>query len=272
MDRGSVKVREYYPTDKGKKDIDVEGKPLLKTQEDLIEKRKSMGLYVYGCQMLQDPTADKAAGFNIDWIRYYTVMKKFEKWNFYLLADPAGEKKKTSDYTVMVVLGLAEDGNYYLMDGFRDKLNLTERTNKLFELHRKWNPVRVGYEKYGLQADIEHIEYVQEQEGYRFHVEQLGGSMPKNDRIRRMVPIFEQRRFYIPYKLLYQTAEGKAADFIDQFLNAEYVNFPVASHDDCLDSISRICDEAMQAVFPKIKKPEELREVAKEYDPLAIPK
>lgn len=272
IERGAVNVREYYPTSLGKKDIDVVGVPVLKTTADLIEKRKNMGVYIYGCQMLQDPTADKAAGFNIEWIEYYTIMKKFDRWNFYLLCDPASEKKKTSDYTVMVVIGMAEDGNYYLMDGIRDKLNLTERTNKLFELHRKWQPKAVGYEKYGMQADIEHIRFVQEQEGYRFTITPLGGAMPKNDRIRRLVPIFEQRRFYLPVKLLYVTAEKKAADFIAQFINDEYCNFPVASHDDMLDIVARITDEELCAVFPKMKAPEIVHEQSKEYDPMAVPR
>jgi len=270
MDRGSAKPRIYYPTDLGQNDIDVLGKSVLFSQEYLVQKRKDMALYTYGCQMLQNPTADKAAGFNIDWLEHYNVMKSFDNWNMYLLCDPASEKKKTSDYTVMVVIALAEDGNYYLMDGLRDKLNLTERTKKLMDLHRKWTPKATGYERYGMQADIEHIKYVQEQEGYRFQITELGGPMPKNDRIRRLVPIFEQRRFYLPTKLLYQTAEGKAADFVYQFENDEYINFPVGSHDDMLDIVARITDEDLKAVFPLVKKPEELRR-PRAYDPNEVP-
>lgn len=272
MDRGAVKVREYYPTDLGKKDTDVAGVPVLFSSEYLLEKRKNLGLYVYGTQMLMDPTADKAAGFNIDWLRYYNILRKHELWNFYLICDPASEKKKSSDYTVFMVIGLAEDNNYYLVDGIRDKLNLTERTTKLFELHRKWQPKNVGYEKYGMQSDIEHIEYMQEQEGYRFKVTPLAGAMPKNDRIRRLVPIFEQGRFYIPRKLLFVTHEKKAADLVAQFVDDEYINFPVGSHDDMMDCMSRICDEDMQAVMPKLKEVVFKPELAEEYDPMAIPK
>ena len=271
IDRGSAIPREYYPTDKGKDDIDVLGEPVLFSREYLLNKRRDMALFTYGCQMLQNPTADKAAGFDIKWIEYYTILKKMDRWNYYLLADPASEKKKTSDYTVFAVIGCAEDGNYYLVDGVRDKMNLTQRTNKLIELHRKWRPVNTGYERYGMQADIEHVKYVQEQEGYRFQITELAGAMPKNDRIRRLVPIFEQRRFYIPVKLLYVTAENKAADFIHQLINDEYVNFPSASHDDMMDCISRICDENMNVVFPKIVPPKQIIERQIEYDPMAVP-
>jgi len=271
IERGSAKPRYYYPTDIGQKDISIEGRPVLLSPETLLKKRKDMGLYTYGCQMLQDPTADKVAGFKIDWLNYYTIMKKFATWNFYLLVDPASEKKKDSDFTVMAVIAMAEDGNYYLMDGVRDRMNLTERTVKLFELVRKWPIKNVGYEKYGMQADIEHIQYVQELEGYRFKITPLGGAMPKNDRIRRLVPIFEQGRFFLPVKLLFVTHEKKASDFVHDFVVDEYTNFPVCAHDDMLDCVSRICDEDLNAVFPKLKPAQAIREEHKVYDPLAVP-
>ena len=98
-----------------------------------------------------------------------------EGWNLYLLVDSANEKKKTSDYTVMVVIGLGPDNNYYLLDGIRDRLNLTERTEKLFEFHRKWPQIKnhVGWEKYGKDSDIQHIQYVMEEKNYRFGIIEL---------------------------------------------------------------------------------------------------
>ena len=273
IERGAVRVREYYPTDLGKKDIDVRGKPVLFSEDYLREKRINMGIYIYGCQMLQDPRADIDAGFLLDWIEHYNFLKKFETWNKYIIVDPASKKKKDSDYTVMAVVGMAEDNNYYLLDGIRDRMNLTERTTKLFELHRKWQPKNTGYEEYGMQCDREHIEYVQEQEGYRFHIEPLGGNMVKEDRIRRLVPIFEQHRFFMPHKLLFVTHDGKAADFIKMLVDEEYTTFPMGSHDDGMDCIARITDETLGAVFPKITLPKTAIYVPDEkYDPMAIPK
>ena len=170
--------------------------------------------------------------------------------NIYLLCDPAGEKKKENDYTVMMVIGLGEDENYYLIDAVRDRLNLTERTNHLFRLHREYRPSEVGYEKYGKDSDIEHIEYEMEKQNYRFQVTELGGSTPKNDRIRRLIPIFEQGRFYLPAHLSFVDYEHKTRDLIDDFINDEYMAFPVAWHDDMLDCMARILDEKLGAQFP----------------------
>jgi hypothetical protein len=43
----------------------------------------------------------------------------------------------------------------------------------------------VGYEAYGLMAEIEHIEERMGRENYHFSITKLGGAMPKPDRIKR---------------------------------------------------------------------------------------
>ncbi len=231
------------------------GEGVFLSREVLAEKRRDMGPYIFGCQMLQNPLADAVMGFRNEWLRFaapdpQTRRVRHEGMNLYLLCDPAGSKKAGSDYTVMLVIGLGRDGNYYLVDGVRDRLNLTERAKRLFELHRRYRPAAVGYERYGMQADIEHIRYAQEQENYRFAVTELGGSMPKNDRIRRLIPLFEQGRFYLPESLHFLDAEGKSRDFVREFVNDEYLAFPVSSHDDMLDCASRVVDPDLAAVFP----------------------
>lgn len=246
IDRGTAKSRVYPATIDGT----LQGKPVLMTQEQFDEKVRDMGSYLASCQLLQNPLADSAMGFNASWLSFYTNINNYVGWNFYILVDPAGEKKKTNDYTVIVCIGLAPDENYYLVDAVRDRMNLTERTEKLFGMVRKWKPIKIGYEKYGKDSDIEHIKYVQEQQGYRFNVTALGGSMAKNDRIRRLIPLFEHNRFYLPYNLVFITTEGKGADFIKLLIQDEYNTFPVCTHDDMLDCLSRICDPDLQAVFP----------------------
>ncbi|MBL7545613.1 MAG: hypothetical protein JNL11_17470 [Bdellovibrionaceae bacterium] len=252
MDRGSVKQRIYPATDNGKMD----GQPVFLDAETLAKKRRDMGPYTFGTQMLQDPVADKAMGFKEEWLKYYKSKPATKGWNIYLIVDPAGKKKSTNDYTVMEVIGLAPDSNYYLLDGIRDRLNLTERTKKVFELHRKWKPKAVGYEEYGMQSDIEHIEYVQEIENYRFNIKKLGGPVAKEDRIKKLIPIYEQHRFYMPEKLYFTDYQGEAKDYIHIFIEEEYKTFPVSTHDDMMDCRARILEKDLGAIFPEIKEPE----------------
>lgn len=246
MDRGTVKPRIYPATEDGTD----QGEPVLLTKEKLAEKRRDMGIYTFSCQMLQNPLADKSMGFKTEWLRYYKRMEATSHMNKYILVDPAGGKKKTNDYTVIAVIGLAPDNNYYLLHAIRDRLNLTQRATKLFELHREWEPKLVAYEKYGMQSDIEHIKYIQESDNYRFEIQEVGGSMAKEDRIRRMVPIFEQGRFYLPEFCPFYDYEGKRQDFVNLFIQNEYMSFPISTHDDMFDCMSRVMD--IDAKFPKV--------------------
>lgn len=250
MERESAKPRIYPATDTG----DMEGEPVLLSMEALLKKRAAMGPYTFGCQMLQNPVADKAMSFKQEWLMFYEQLRNFGDWNFYLICDPAHEKKECNDSTVMVVIGLAPDGNYYLVDGLRDRLNLTERANKYIGFHRKWKPVVSGYEKYGKDSDIEHIEYEMEQQNYRFNIIPLGGNVKKNDRIRKLVPIFETNRFWLPPELMYVDNEKNLRDFVKEFIADEYLAFPVLIHDDMLDAIARILDPDLKAVFPEEEK------------------
>lgn len=251
IQRSVYTVRCYPATDDGT----MGGRSILISDEALSMKLKAMGSYTFACQMLLNPKEDAAMNFKRAWLRYYITQPDLSLLNTYLIVDPASEKKKNSDYTVMAVVGLASDGNYYLLDAVRERMNLTERTSRLFMLHRKWKPVAVGYEKYGQQADIQHIEEKMDQISYRFKIIALGGPMPKNDRIRRLIPVFENGRFYMPQRMPYNTVEGETLDFVQQFVDDEYEPFPVATHDDMLDCLARILDEDLKAVAPKERKP-----------------
>ncbi len=245
IDRGIAKTRIHAATDDGT----VDGNPVFLTREQLEEKRREQGAYVFGCQQLQNPISEGVQNFKRDWLRYYSIAD-FRAMNRYLLVDPASSKKKTSDYTVMWVIGLGVDMNYYLIDGIRERLGLNERTSELFRLHRKHKPIGVGYEQYGMQADIEHMEEKMESVNYRFKITPLSGSVAKVDRIKRLQPKFEQGRFFLPRSIIKIGREGMEENLIDTLINDEYLTFPVCGHDDMLDDLANILHPDMNAEFP----------------------
>lgn len=244
IERGTAKPRVYPATEDGT----VEGTPVFLTREQMATKRADMGPYVFGCQMLLDPKADETQGFKEEWLRYGTA----SPWdhNRILLFDPASAKKKSSDYTSAWCIGLGPDKNIYVHDMVRDRLSLTQRADLLFNWHRKWQPMCVGYEQYGMQADIEHIRDRMERENYRFDITPLGGSMPKVDRIRRLIPWFEKGRIYMMPQLRKTNYEGVNIDLTQAFINEEYLAFPVAAHDDMLDALARFTDEDLPFIWP----------------------
>lgn len=249
-ERETAIVREHP----GKEGGTNEGRSVFWPEEVHEEKRRSMGIYNYSAQILLNPKEDSLQGFQRDWIQYYHNVDE-NKLTKYILVDAASSKKKGSDYTAMIVVGLGADNNYYILDIVRDRLNLKERADRLFELHRKYKPKQVRYEKYGAMADIEHMQDRMEQETYRFRITEVGGQTSKEDRIKRLLPIFEGGRIYFPKTLHRTNWDKKTEDLVKLFVEEEYMAFPVGSHDDMLDSLARICEPNMDLAWPSDGKP-----------------
>jgi len=230
----------------------------------LDQLRLDMTPYHYAGQILQEPVPMGGGEFKDTWVNYYdggTINPT--KMNVVILCDAAGgeslnkRKKKTSDFTAYMVVGLAQDNNYYLLDIVRDRFNPTERVDTLFKLHRKWNGLtgkapKVGYEKYGLMSDTHYIKEKMKRETYHFPLIELGGSMQKEERIRRLIPDMQQGRWYFPANLIYVDCEGRQFDLVHELVNSEMATFDKGRFDDMLDALSRVYEEDLSLVFPRL--------------------
>jgi len=239
--------------------------PARLTREILDSLRDDMGDANYVGQILQEPVPIGGGEFREEWLQWYQAGGiKPREMNVAILVDPsAGEelskrRKKLSDWTVMDVIGLASDNNYYLLDRIRDRLNPTERIDTLFLLHRKWNalcgkPPKVGYEKYGMMTDTHYIREKQRTDAYNFSLVELGGQVMKEERIRRLIPDMQHGRWFFPPTLLYLDQEGRKFDLIAE-MKSEMAAFPRARWDDILDTMSRIYEPELFMTFPKLKQ------------------
>jgi phage terminase large subunit-like protein len=273
-ERETVRIRKYPATDDGART----GKPVLLTRERLEQLYRDMGPYTFATQMLLDPTKEAEEAFKAEWLNFWDA-KNLTNLNMYLLCDPASEKKKENDFTVFAIVGLGPDRNYYVVRFVRDRLNLRERGNVLFKLHQEYKPLAVGYEKYGMQSDIEYFKERMEESNYRFGITPLGGIIRKNDRIKRLLPVFAAGRLWLPNSCVYTDYMYRTLDLVKTFTDTEYLPFPYGKHDDMLDCLSRIFD--LNTAFPQsdlqkqlTRKEKAILEMLKEqdktdeYDPL----
>lgn len=221
--------------------------------EALAKRKRMLGPRDWSALYMQSPVPGGGGEFHREWIEHYegdpaSVGKGANK---YILVDPAGEKRANNDYTSIWVVGLGADGNYYWLDGVRDRLNLAERGRAVMRLHRQWRPLEVRYERYGMMGDIQYLRELQQRENYRFKVVEVGGTLKKEDRIRRLIPIFEQRKFYTPRSLRYADSEGSVTDLVRAFVEEEFVPFPAGLHDDMLDALARLVEPDLSLTWPR---------------------
>ena len=271
MQRKSVVPRIYPATEDGTET----GRPVFLSESAWAAKRRDQIPAVLAAQMLQNPAAAGQLMFDPSWRAYSDVRPA--TLNVYILCDPASSKKKGSDSTAMAVIGVDAAWSLWLLDGLHDKLNLAERWEALKGFRKFWmgmpgvQSLRVGYEKYGMQSDIEHFHIEMEREQDWFEIVELNwpheGLHAKPDRIQRLVPYFRASRFYMPQVLDNPKAVTKRQQqvidagqgfrvfrptrrvnhlgtlyVLQTVLEATLSFFPFAVHEDLLDAISRIFD------------------------------
>jgi predicted phage terminase large subunit-like protein len=265
-----AKARSYHYSIRGKSWDMPQGAflfPSRFTPEVLAQTRTRLGDYAYAGQYLQEPVPIGGGLINATWLQYYAPGAiKPKEMNIAILVDPAGgdddekqKKDKNSDWTAMMVVGLANDNNYYLLDIVRDRLNPTERIDMLFLLHRKWNKLsgkspKVGYEKYSMQSDTHYLKQKMRDEAYNFPLFVVSGQKSKTARVSRLVPDMQNGRWYLPQSLIYVDTDGRKWDLVQELLNVEIKTFPMSKYDDMLDALSRIYEPELCMAFPAQKQ------------------
>ena len=286
IDRGALKVRIYAATDNALMD----GTPVFLSPAAWADKRLKQSEAVIACQQLQNPAAGTQAMFSKDWLKFIDIRPS--TLNVYIMCDPANSKKKESDNTAFAVVGVDAAGNRYLLDGFRHKMGLKERWEALRGLRRVWmrqpgvQMVKCGYERYGMQSDLEYFEQEMIRDKEAFEIIELSwtsdGTKSKDDRVQRLQPWFKSGRFYlamvcqrrdeagnmVPYETANQkkVREGGQAFRIFQPVRArdhegnvyslnkgfldEYLTYPFSAKKDLIDAVSRI--EDMEPVPPVV--------------------
>jgi hypothetical protein len=220
IERGALRPRLYPATDTGQPD----GAPVLFPVKDWEDRKRKNTDSDIACQYMQNPLAGTQKMFDASYLQYYEVRP--EVLSVYVMCDPARSKKKDSDRTAIIVVGVDYAMNKYLLDGFNHKMDLKERWTFFSRMYIKWKQapgvqqVRMGYEKFGAEADLDYFEeQMRRRDQPRFEITLLewprdtGGS--KNDRVQRLTPDLKSRKIFLPYEhdkeALRQVMQGRDA-------------------------------------------------------------
>lgn len=202
LKKEAAEPRIYPATANGRMD----GIPVLFTQQEWERRKKTQSRKIIAAQLLQNPLADEDARFSPLWLRGYEIRPR--TMNVAIMGDPSLGKNASSDNTAIAVVGIAANGAKYLLDGFCHRMPLSERWRNLRDLYIKWSvepgvmSIQVGWERYGLQSDIEYFEERQRIEKINFAIKELNwvreGGQSKQARVDRLEPDFRNSRFALP--------------------------------------------------------------------------
>lgn len=207
IDKKIATPRLYPATDDGT----MTGTPVFMTPSAwakvLREQRSNVA-----AQMLQNPVAGKENTFYTKWLKPYYIRPIM--MNVYIMCDPSMGKSASSDRTGLSVVGIDTTGNKYLLDGYCHRMKLSERWTRLLDLQKKWatmpgvQQIKVGYERYGLQTDLEYFQEKMREIKYFFEIIELNwvsdsSSQSKEKRVGRLEPDFRLGHFFLPWKVYY---------------------------------------------------------------------
>ena len=202
MERGAVVPRVYPATDTGS----FIGKPVFFSQQEWLKRVRNQSRSTVAAQLLQNPLADTDATFRAIWLRPYEVRPRTV--NVYIMVDPSLGRSRTSDNTAIAVVGISGSGAKFLLDGVCHRMTLSDRWLKLRDFYQKWSRqpgvqhIQVGYERYGMQSDLEYIEERMLIEKCVFGIQELSwtrdNTESKVERVSRLEPDFRNGRFFVP--------------------------------------------------------------------------
>lgn len=231
---GTIKERRHVC-------IDAEGNPVLLPRAEFDKKRAEMTSKDWASQMMQTPVGDGELLMKEEWVRQYDEPPQIPM-NVYVFVDTAQKQTKTSDYTVMWVVGFGKDGRYYALDLVRDKLVQSQRCDALFELVERWRPLCVFYEENAAPDDPAYIREQMRRRGNfdlrAFRQKPSDGS--KRTRIETLEPLFREGLVWLPQTMRRRLADGTWRDLVADFLRDEFLAYPQVVHDDMMDALSAI--------------------------------
>lgn len=212
------------------------------TVEDIAAIKASIHPWVYNCQMELNPIDPARMQFSKGMIYYWNRLP--ENLNYYLLVDPASAKKKRSDYTAMLIVGVIKDSKgrrlKYIADGIRDRLNPKQRVDAAISLAKLWKIKGCAWEAVGFQeTDCVYLEEKRRVEKLFFDITEIKSHQSaKEDRIRSLVPQYADHEWLWPAKdkiVKHSSFNSKNYDLTEN-MEYELLTFPLAEHDDLIDA------------------------------------
>lgn len=208
-----------------------------KLNEEVLESyRKTMGLYKYTNQYLNQCIPDQDQDFKKNWIKEYDWTPGVK--NTFIFIDPAISLEDGADYTATIVVDVDPDKTWFVRLADRRRESATDTIRRLFTLYHEFKPMKIGIESVAYQAAL--IHFAKEEmlkKNIFLPITEIkrstigaGGvkkdSNSKNMRIRSLVPRFEFGKILLKPGL--------------DDLILELTTFPRGRHDDLIDALSSI--------------------------------
>lgn len=213
------------------------------SREELQRRLKEEGWYHFSAQYMNNPVPEEDAIFKRSNFRYYEEWDiKGRNLNKFVLIDPALTVSKDADYTAIVVIGVDEWGDIFILDILRKKLLPNELIDTIFFVREKWQVYDIAIETQAFQKILAYSLRADDRFKKRpFHITELKtNDRDKEQRIRGLQPLYDNAKVFHS-KLLPNNI----------YLEDELIRFPRSQHDDIIDALAYSLDVMYPARQPR---------------------
>jgi len=183
--------------------------------------REAVGEYTFQSQYQQSPASREGGVIKREWIRFFEGFSRRDMEYVLQSWDTANKGGEFNDYSVCTTWGTRE-GNFYLLDVFRKRLNFPDLKRTALDLFRKYAPIKLLIEDRGSGTSL-----IQELKSEYVWCLQAYNPQQGSDKLMRLAKQsvkFENDRVYLP----------KQAPWLDEYIQ-EITGFPGTKHDDQVD-------------------------------------
>ena len=223
--------------------------PMLDPSE-IEAAKKSMSSFAFRQEFMAKFEAKDSELFREEWLKFREepLGKPLKGHTYYIACDLAGfeavggsTRKSRLDETAIAVVGVTEDGDWYVHDIIHGRWDLNDTARKIFEAVATYKPQSVGIEKgIAQQAVMSPLKDLQRRRNRYFRVELLThGNKKKTDRVVwALQGLMENKRVTL-----------NKGDWNSVFMD-QLFQFPSPlTHDDLIDALAYI-EQMVTVAYP----------------------
>jgi phage terminase large subunit-like protein len=162
----------------------------------LMSEKNTRGVLGFERYMQNNPKAYEAGIFKEKWLKWYDTI--LPNLRIYFGVDLAISKHEKANYFVILVLGLNEVNDMYILEILREHYGFKEQVDAIISLSKKWNPLGIGIGNKSYQEVMpQHLNDIT-----ALPINRIDEHTPKEARLTKMSLYFENGKIYLHNTML----------------------------------------------------------------------
>lgn len=173
------------------------------------------------------------------------ILNNKHNYSWYITTDFAVSENQKADYSVLSVWALSYENKWYLVDGVLARQDINTTIDNLFNFVAVYNPYSVAIEVSGQQQGF--VQIIKKEMDIRntwfnlasdknTHSEGIRPNTNKLVRFNSVLPLFKQKKIYLPKELEHSPIIVEALDELQSVTPSGFKS----KHDDFCDTVSQI--------------------------------